>query len=131
MITKTELKTMAKAKLRDARLLYRNKRYDGAAYLCGYSIELALKARICRTIQWPGFPETRKEFENFQSFRTHDLDTLLHLSGVKHVVLTRYVVEWSAVQNWNPEHRYNRVGSTTEPDVKVMIDAAASLLRVL
>lgn len=49
MIPKADLKATARARLRDAQVLLRGKRLDGAVYLCGYAVEIALKARICRT----------------------------------------------------------------------------------
>jgi hypothetical protein len=33
-------------------------RFDGAFYLSGYAVELALKARICRTLKWRATPST-------------------------------------------------------------------------
>ena len=45
MINKKELRKIAKAKLKDAELLYQHKRYDSAYYLVGYAVELALKAK--------------------------------------------------------------------------------------
>ncbi|MBI1923693.1 HEPN domain-containing protein, partial [Candidatus Poribacteria bacterium] len=81
MISKDDLRKIARAKLKDAEVLYKNRRYDGAVYLCGYTIETVLKARICRTLKWEGFPSTRSEFQSYQSFRTHDLVVLLTLSG--------------------------------------------------
>ncbi|MEN8215647.1 MAG: HEPN domain-containing protein [Pseudomonadota bacterium] len=62
MTTITELITLARARLKDAQILFAAKRYDAATYLCGYAIELALKARICQTLGWTCFPETNKEF---------------------------------------------------------------------
>ncbi len=56
-------------------------RYDGAVYLAGYTVELALKARICEVLNWSGYPATSKEFDGYRSFRTHDLRVLLSLSG--------------------------------------------------
>lgn len=41
----------------DARVLLRNKRYDGAVYLGGYVIECMLKAAIC---QWIGMEVIRR-----------------------------------------------------------------------
>lgn len=81
MISREQLGRLAKARLTDAQVLYKAGRFDGAFYLCGYAIELALKARICRTLKWPEFPETNQEFRPLQSFRTHDLAVLLRLSG--------------------------------------------------
>jgi hypothetical protein len=62
MIKRTELRKLARARLKEARLLFAVKRYDAATYLSGYAIETALKARICQTLKWTYFPETNKEF---------------------------------------------------------------------
>ncbi|MEN8219542.1 MAG: HEPN domain-containing protein, partial [Pseudomonadota bacterium] len=62
MIKRTELRKLARARLKEAQLLFAVKRYDAATYLSGYAIEMALKARICQTLKWTDFPETNKEF---------------------------------------------------------------------
>ncbi|MBI4607080.1 MAG: HEPN domain-containing protein [Planctomycetes bacterium] len=83
MIGYMDLQGLAEARLEDAQALLQASRYDGAVYLGGYAIEIALKARIARTLAWAGFPAKRNEFQDYQSFRTHDLEVLLHLSGVE------------------------------------------------
>jgi hypothetical protein len=45
VIPVAELDKLAKARLDDARALLAANRFDGATYLCGYAVELALKAR--------------------------------------------------------------------------------------
>lgn len=99
MITAKKLKEIARARLKDSELLYKQKRYDGAFYLCGYAVELALKARICRTLKWAGFPATSNEFNEWglQSFRIHKLDRLLHLSGIESKISTDFLADWSIV----------------------------------
>ena len=94
-------------------------------------VEIALKGRICKVLNWKGFPQTRSEFQNFQSFRTHDLDVLLSLSGVEDRIRTKYLIEWSAVANWDPEARYNPVGNTKKADAQLLVEAARRLLGVL
>lgn len=106
-------------------------RADGAGYVCGYAVELALKARICETLNWPGFPENRREFENFASFRTHKLDVLLTLSGQERRIKSDYFSEWSAVVSWDPETRYRLVGGADALQVVLMWYSAETLLRVL
>jgi hypothetical protein len=81
LISIEQLRAISNARLQDAIVLLENDRVDGAAYICGYAVELALKARICITLNWDGFPQTRSEFEDYSSFRTHKLDVLLMLSG--------------------------------------------------
>lgn len=131
MISRSELKQIARERLRDARLLLKAGRHDGAIYLGGYVVEMALKERLCRTLGWNEFPHTAREFSGYQSFRTHDLEVLLTLSGAEGRVKARYLAQWTAVVFWNPELRYNPPGSMSRADAQAFLDAAAFLLRVL
>jgi len=128
MISKTDLGKISKARLADAEALVAFRRYDGAIYLCGYAVELALKARICRTLKWQGYPSTSSEFRDYQSFRTHDLDVLLHLSGCEAKIKPHFFPEWSIVAQWDPSARYQPVGSATKQDAHAMISASKTLL---
>lgn len=131
MLATTEVKRIASARLRDAKVLLDAKRYDGAVYLCGYAVELALKARICKTHKWSGYPETAKEFTGLQSFKVHDLDLLLRLTGKEQSVKAGFLAEWSAVAAWNPEARYKPVGSANESDARLMLESASMLMKKL
>lgn len=131
MITVKNLKEIAKARLKDAEILYDNKRYDASAYLCGYSVELALKAKICNTLKWTGFPESSREFQNRQSLKTHDLDTLLMFSGIEDKIKNYFLTEWSVVSSWKPENRYKPVGSENKSATEDMINAVTVLLRAI
>ena len=131
MIDKREIRIIAKERLGDAIVLANAKRYEGAIYLCGYAVELGLKARICKTLKWQGWPSGGKEFDGYQSFKTHNLDVLLHLTGIEDRIKTQVFVEWSAVATWDPESRYNPVGTASWRDAYLMILAAKSLLEVL
>jgi hypothetical protein len=128
MITVDELQKIARARLKDATVLLDSKRYDGAVYLCGYAIELKLKARICRFLRWTEFPSSGREFEDYKSLKTHNLDVLLHLSGVEQTVKLGFLTEWSIVSQWNPESRYQCVGTLAEPDANMMIASTKKLL---
>ena len=131
MIPAKDLKKLARGRLKDAEVLCKGRRYDGAVYLCGYAIELALKARVCKTLKWSGFPETRKEFNRLGSFRTHNLEVLLHLSGIEARVKANRMADWSVFAQWGPELRYRQIGTANSVDARDMIDAAKNLLRVL
>lgn len=131
MIQRNDLRTLARGRIKDAQVLLEGKRYDSAVYLCGYAIELALKARICRTLKWQGYPDTRKEFEGFQSFRSHALKLLLTLSGQESRIRARHFADWSAVVDWNPELRYSPIGTSSRQSAQKMIESALRLLRVL
>lgn len=131
MLVTTDIRQIAKARLKDAQVLLAAQRYDGAVYLCGYAVEMALKARICKTLKWAGYPESRKEFEQLSSFKAHDLDVLLRLSGREASVKSNFLMEWSAVSVWNPESRYKPIGSANASDAQLMLNSAAVLLRKL
>ena len=131
MIAVSALLEIAQARIEDANVLITSGRNDGAAYLCGYAVELALKARICQTLNWSGFSETRSEFENFSSFKSHKLDVLLALSGQESRIKSDHLTEWSAVAKWDPEARYKPIGKIETIEVMLMIIAAESLLKVL
>ena len=131
MLIISELRNISEARLEDARVLWSSGRFDGAVYLCGYAVEMALKARICETLLWDGYPSTGSEFQAYQSFRTHDLDVLLHLSGVEGAIKTHTLAEWSRVAGWDPEIRYNPIGRVTETAAQSMVESTAVLLSRL
>ncbi|MFZ2445421.1 MAG: HEPN domain-containing protein [Syntrophobacteraceae bacterium] len=129
MIPILELRKIAEARLEDADTLFKSGRYDGAVYLCGYAIEMILKARICETLNWSGYPSAGGEFKDYQSFRTHDLDVLLHLTGREQAIKVDYVSEWSAVSQWSPSARYQAIGTAAMVETGAMIAAAGILLE--
>ncbi len=131
MITTADLKKIAQGRLKDAEVLFAAGRYDGAIYLSGYVVEVALKCRICETLKWSGFPQSNNEFKSYQSFKTHDLEVLLKLSGVEQEIKATNFAEWSAVTSWNPETRYNPVGQSSQPEAELMIEAVTILLEAL
>ncbi|HYW42024.1 MAG TPA: hypothetical protein VE959_04155 [Bryobacteraceae bacterium] len=130
MISTKEMRAIARARLRDAQVLLRAKRFDGAWYLCGYAIEFALKARICRTLKWPGFPENAQDFKGLQSVKTHDLEILLRFSGIQDRVIAKHLAEWSVVLDWNPEKRY-QTNRLTAQQAANMVKCVERLLEVL
>ncbi len=129
MISITDLRRIAQARLGDAEALLTAGRYDGAAYMTGYAVELALKARICETLKWSRFPSTAREFSEYQSLRTHDLRVLLHFTGREDVITEGYAAEWSAVVEWNPSVRYQVIGTVSEADATTMVGSARILVR--
>lgn len=131
MLSAQDLKGLASVRLRDARVLFGAGRYDGAAYMCGYTVELALKARICRTLKWAAFPEKDAEFKGLGSLKVHDFDALLRFTGRENFVKSNLLTEWSAVAAWSPDARYRPVGSFSQLDTQLMVESAAVLLKKL
>ncbi len=115
MPTRAELKELARTRLQKAKTLYNSGLYDGASYLAGYVVELALQARICKTPDVNAYPETG---EIGRSFRTHKLDDLIRLAGLQRkfdrAKASRpcLLTSWSLVTTWSEQVRYNPVGSS-------------------
>lgn len=126
-----DMKRTARSHLADARVLRRGGRYDGAVYLCGYAVEIALKARICRTLRWAEYPATQVDGG---SFKTHVFPQLLWLTGIRDRVQTvggRPNPDWSIVQSWDPVMRYGIGRPETAASAAEMIAATSAILRIL
>jgi HEPN domain-containing protein len=81
LATRRELQQLACLRLEEAEALYNAGCYDGCAYLCGYVVELALKAAICATLGVAEYPEKGSRLR--ESFKTHDFDDLKLLAGME------------------------------------------------
>ncbi len=131
MLLRIELLALARARMRDAELLYHEGRYDGAAYLSGYAVEFALKARICKQLRWPDFPSKDNEFKGKGSFKVHDFESLLKFTGIAPKIHDNCTTEWSTMKVWTPDYRYKPVGSATQQEVQEMISSAKILVKKL
>jgi HEPN domain-containing protein len=131
MIKVGELDNIAKARIQDAKVLLAAGRFDGATYLCGYAVEVGLKARICRVLNWDEFPSTGGKFQAYRSFQTHELGVLLRLSGQEARIKQNQFAPWNVVAIWKVESRYNVVGTVLNSDAVAMIQAAEEILAVL
>ena len=110
-------------RLREAEALFAAGLYDGSAYLCGYVVELALKARICRLLDENEYPDSGR-FR--QVYGVHDLDLLLMLSGLgRKLSLANKAVfdNWPIAVPWKPESRYAAVGSVERQDAEEVLNA--------
>ncbi len=132
MISKSDIKHIAKNRLIDSEILYKAMRYDGSYYLCGYVIELGLKYRICETLSWSDYPSTSNEFKKgLNSFKTHDLDVLLKLSGIEAIIKSKVLPAWDIVKLWNTEKRYQPIGEIKAVDTKEMLNSSKIILGEL
>ena len=109
MSNRQTLKSVTKAKLKAAKILYQSGDSDTAGYLLGYVVECALKAVICRKLNLSEYPDTSRHKDVFAS---HDFDRLLTLSGYSNKidlkVNQKLFNNWSILtKDWKPETRYN------------------------
>jgi HEPN domain-containing protein len=126
MPTKIELREMAKTRLKEAKVLYDNGLYDGACYLAGYVIELALKARICKLLDINDYPPNG---DISRAYKIHDLDQLLRLAGLENKFNTaklanpNLLANWSLISLWNEQYRYRPIGTSIKVNTEHIINA--------
>src|SRR6266487_6856528 len=98
--------------------------WDGAYYLAGYSIEVALKACIIKSVMaTDAFPEKRFS----ENCWTHDLEKLIALAGLKTawsaaLADAAFSRSWVIVKDWSEQKRYHR---TTEIEARSLYDAVS------
>ena len=126
MATKLELQQLALTRLEEVKALSEKGLYDGAFYLAGYVVELALKARICTHLEVDNYLDSG---EISRSFKTHNLKNLLILSGLqgkfsreisKNFELLK---NWSLILDWTAEHRYKLLSSSSRKELQGIINA--------
>ncbi len=129
MNTIKEITDLADKRLKEAELLLSNGFNEGAFYLAGYSVELMLKARICKNLEIENF-YLKPQISGKQAFFTHDLAQLLTLSGLRKRFEneidskggnnSELSVNWQIICTWNEEKRYDTF--VRQHDVEEFID---------
>ena len=138
MINLTDFEEVANARFEDAVVLALYDRYDGAIYLCGFAVEIALKIRITKEHQLPSFPETIVEFKNFpiKKIKTHDLIKLRDLLSAP-IFCTDTDRELSKRfdflrQNWDVNYRYKKLSGVASKSLCFdLIESVEYLLGVI
>ena len=133
MLTRADMRQIARARVLEAAVLVRAGRFDTAVYLCGYAVEVSLKARICRTLRWAEFPNEPREWQRHHAYlKVHDLRLLakwsayeIHLDGPTH---SR---QWLEVYEWNPETRYQLGGRKTRSQAVSIMRSTRALTDLL
>ena len=96
----TLFQAVARIRLKDADVLLREQRFEGALYPAGYAIECILKWGVTRRRNVLRLPE---------ELETHDWDRLLSATGLKPYLEsepTMHTVYSDLAERWGPELRY-------------------------
>jgi len=121
MATRKELQDLAQLRLREAEALFAAGLYDGCVYLCGYVVELALKAVICATLAIPEYPDG-------PAFWTHKFKELTLLAGLQEEIKITptnpaLLKNWSVATDWRPEWRYQPAGTYDRARAEIALEA--------
>ena len=125
MPTREQLRSLAQLRLREAEMLFQSGFYDGCAYLCGYVVETAFKARICATLNVTDYPEKRLQ----RSFLTHSFDDLKLLAGMDdefNAGNPSLVANWSIASKWKPARRYEPQATYNRELAEAILNAVRS-----
>jgi hypothetical protein len=133
MNSSEEIKQLAQERLEDALILLANRRFDGAFYLAGYSVELTLKAKICKHLDIDNLFAT-SNMEGVGEIRrvakVHDFAILFNLCGLGNQLKNAMSLDRQFKNNcsllfqsdgWNESVRY-KTGHKTPSDVTRVIN---------
>lgn len=126
MATQQQLRRLARLRLHEAETLFDAGCYDGCAYLCGYVVEIALKARICATLGLSDYPDKGSRLRD--ALRTHEFDDLKLLAGMDQAFTANpaLLANWSLASKWKPERRYEPEGTYDKHKALEILDAVRS-----
>ncbi|MDR0703554.1 MAG: HEPN domain-containing protein [Planctomycetaceae bacterium] len=137
MQTPQEIESPAWERLDEARILYENKKFDGAFYLAGYAVELVLKVRICDLFNIPHlFEESGQSINNItgiselrRSVKIHNLQILLVYSGLKKEFDIKVrddpdfeIINSLLIQKWSEQSRYHLTGTIPPPIIQQVLE---------
>jgi hypothetical protein len=114
MKCRADIQTLADEKLSEAESLLREGFADGAYYIAGYTVELLLKAMICKTLGVDNFFDFDKvpKKELYRPFKVHNYEELFYLSGIYTPFSdakkydSTFLKAWSTASPWTEESRY-------------------------
>jgi HEPN domain-containing protein len=112
VVTRVDFQQLADVRLQEAKSLLDLGLWDGAYYLVGYAMEIALKACIIKKVMaTDAFPEKRFS----ENCWTHDLGKLLELAGLKPAWDAAIAADptllsnWAIAKDWKEDKRYHRI----------------------
>jgi hypothetical protein len=109
-MNRAELRKLARDRIKDAKILFKERRWGAAYYLAGYGIECALKACIAKLMK----PEEFSDRGFAEKCWTHDLNRLVFLAGLEDQQTAdsqadpEFKDNWGVVETWNESSRYKR-----------------------
>ena len=107
-----DFQKLANVRLKDARILRRNGRYEGCYYLCGYVVECALKTCVAKLTKRYDFPD-KALLSKERGVYTHDLMQLLKLAKLDTELDTevgrirQFETNCLVVKKWSEQSRYD------------------------
>lgn len=134
-MNRRDFQELARVRLAEAKVLLDNGLYDGAYYLCGYVVECALKACICRQFRLHDFPPEPRVVADMY---THDFVRLVGRAGLAQMLQTELQTDptfqayWNTVSLWSERSRYERQPADSAEELyKAVADRQRGVLKWL
>lgn len=133
METLEDIWQLSEQRLTEARSLLSSGHSDGAFYLAGYAVELALKWKVCQNFEIPNLfgadtPDIFGVSILKKSVHTHDLRVLMLYSGLwkkfdagKSTNHTLYLANSLLFGTWSEKCRYEKCGFTETDNVENLL----------
>lgn len=127
-----EIRDLANRRIEEAKVLVANNYFEGAVYIAGYAIELTLKAKICDLLDIPNlfnFGNNDIKATYIRGYKSHDLEQLILLSGLRNKFQTakgenvKLFENWSVICEWSEEKRYCKCGTESADEANKFITA--------
>jgi hypothetical protein len=123
-MNRDDFQQLADLHLLHAQALMEARLYSGAYYLCGYVVECALKACICkRTNQFDFYASP----DDARKAWSHKFGDLVKISGLEEELNAARQsdvalgVNWKTVANWSEDSRYEQQGQKEANDLMAAI----------
>jgi len=133
-MNRNDLRGLARARLRESRVLLASREYSGAYYLAGYVIEYALKACIARQTLRHDFPNKDRANQSW----SHSLVGLVQVAGLQNALDAernddpQFDANWGVVKDWRTDARYiGKDQKQAEGLVRAISDRRHGVLRWL
>lgn len=124
-LNRANLKVLSRIRLQEAKILLRERLFDGSYYLAGYSVECALKACIARNTKQFDFPDKNVVL----SSHTHDLASLVKTAELEPDFKKQirssptFARNWAVVKDWNEKSRYRTTSRQKAHDLYLAISS--------
>jgi hypothetical protein len=129
VVTRADFQHLAEQRLVEAKALLDQGMWDGAYYLGGYAVELALKACIIKILlATDAFPD-RKFSESCYTHAIEPLVVLAQLDGARKIATDAdpdLLKNWQAARDWSEQKRYHRILKT---EAEILYTAIADPLH--
>jgi HEPN domain-containing protein len=124
-VTRADFQQLAEVRIKEAEALLNLGLWDGAYYLTGYAVEVALKACIIKALMArDAFPGNKVEYW------THDFGKLLELADLRAALSAAtaadatLLVNWGTAKDWKEDRRYHRITEIEAKDLYAAVSDA-------